>query len=161
MLNEPCQLTHPPLNASSLYANWAARVSLEWKGHHVAAGYVWNGLLHQNRSKAVAGGIALAAIAALTHAAFPGFEADKSAISWAVYLGAVDDPSGALRRRAAEPPVLPPFDSGSARAAVLRWLPVKQVDDEAYADMQALNPPLTISLRRCEPCHAVSRLQCS
>ena len=125
--------------------------------HHcprARAGYVWNGLVHQSRAKALAGSAAVAAAATLLHAALPTFEADKALLGTLLDLDLLEDPRGAIRARVDAPPVLPPFSLAGTRAALgalaLRVLPVREVSDAEFEAMRELNPPMVLP-PRCAP----------
>jgi hypothetical protein len=117
------------------------------------SGYAWNGLLWQCRTRAVAGGVLVGALAAAAHAVLPTFAADRAVTETLLDAGLLSDPDGAWRARVSEPPVLPPFSLAAARGALgrfaLRWLPVREVGEEEYARRVAVNPPMTIVMHPC------------
>jgi hypothetical protein len=83
----------------------------------------------------------------------PSFEVDKAVLSFLLDLELVEDPTGRARLHVSAPPVLPPFNLSAARAlfasALFSVLPVKEVCDQEYQNMQELNPPMTITMHRC------------
>jgi hypothetical protein len=50
--------------------------------HHAApAGYIWNGITHQSRTKALAGAMPISSTGSCLQAVIPSFEADKAVLS--------------------------------------------------------------------------------
>jgi hypothetical protein len=117
-------------------------------------GYVWNGMMHQKRAPALAGAMAVGTIASILHILMPRFEMDKALTAAGLDLDLLSDPDGSRGQFAMKPPVLEPFSMQQSREFMfylaLKVLPVKEVSDEEYEKMQRENPPMTISLRRCE-----------
>eukprot|EP00892_Ulva_mutabilis_P003343 jgi/Ulvmu1/1380/UM011_0108.1 len=103
-------------------------------------GYVWNGLVHQSKSRAVSGGLVVGALAAAFHVALPTFDAYKMSIATLLDFELMSDPDGTLRSAADAPATLPPFSTQATRdylgALALQFLPVKEISPEEYDKMQ-------------------------
>lgn len=112
-------------------------------------GYIWNGLMHQTRRHAVAGAVLVGGIAGFAHALLPRFAADKALASAALGAGLLDDPRGDVAAFVASPPVLPAWSWPTRRGwaeTFLPYLPVKQISDEEYRQLQERNRAVTIRL---------------
>jgi hypothetical protein len=119
-------------------------------------------LIHQNRTKALAGAIVISGIGSCLHAALPTFEADKAMLSVLLATDLLEDLDGRLASHAAAPPVLPPFDMQGVRSCVgnaMLWiLPIKEVSEEEMQRLKEVRPPMVITAQRCDSFHLMALL---
>lgn len=103
-------------------------------------GYVWNGLVHQSKSRAVAGALVVGGLAAALHVAMPTFDAQKVALATLLDFELISDQDGTLRSTADARPSLPPFSTQATREYLgelaLKYLPVTELSAEEYEKMQ-------------------------
>ena len=118
----------------------------------VSSGYVWNGLVHQSKSRAVAGAFVVGGLATTLHVAMPRFDAYKTSLGTLLDFDLISDPDAKLKTTAEAPPVLRPFSTQAASeylgTLALQLLPVKEVSPEEYEKLQ-LKDPLKIGFRGC------------
>lgn len=115
-------------------------------------GYVWNGIVHHSRSRALAGAMVFSGLTTMLHVAMPTFDAHKSTLSLLLDLEIWSDPDGELHAKAHAAPVLPPFSMQATRDYLgelfLYVLPVTELSDEEFAKMDEKGS-LRIGFRGC------------